>query len=46
MSQKLQILKKQLGVGRSGINKFENHISIKMIHENILKYFQKALNFS
>ena len=26
-------LKKQLGVGRSGINEFENHISIKMIYE-------------
>ena len=25
-------LKKQLGVGRSDINEFENHISIKMIH--------------
>ena len=39
-------LKKQLGVGCSGINEFENHISIKMIMRNILKYFQKALNFS
>ena len=26
-------LKKQLGVGRSGVNEFENHISIKTIHE-------------
>ena len=26
-------LKKQLGLVRSGINEFENHISIKMIHE-------------
>ena len=26
-------LKKQLGVWRSGVNEFENHISIKMIHE-------------
>ena len=26
-------LKKQFGVGRSGVNEFENHISIKMIHE-------------
>ena len=26
-------LKKQLGLGRSGVNEFENHISIKMIHE-------------
>ena len=26
-------LKKQLGVGCSGVNEFENHISIKMIHE-------------
>ena len=26
-------LKKQHGVGCSGVNKFENHISIKMIHE-------------
>ena len=24
--------KKQLDVGRSGVNEFENHISIKMIH--------------
>ena len=38
-------LKKQLGVRRSGVNEFDNHISIKMI-QNILKYFQKALNFS
>ena len=26
-------LKKQVGLGRSGVNEFENHISIKMIHE-------------
>ena len=26
-------LKNQLGVERSGTNDFENHISIKMIHE-------------
>ena len=26
-------LKKQFGVERSGVNEFENHISIKMIHE-------------
>ena len=26
-------LKKQLGIGRSGINEFENHIRIKMVHE-------------
>ena len=28
-------LKKQLGFGRRGVNEFQNHISIKMIHEKI-----------
>ena len=28
----LNLKKNQLDVGRSGVNEFENHISIKMIH--------------
>ena len=35
-------LKKQLGVGRSGINEFENHISIKMIHEKYPEIIPKS----
>ena len=39
-------LKKQLGVGRSGINEFENHISIKMIHEKYPKILPESFKIS
>ena len=38
-------LKKQLGVGCSGINEFENHISIKMIHEKYLEILPESFKF-
>ena len=38
-------LKKQLGVGRSGINEFENHISIKMIHEKYPEILPESFKF-
>ena len=38
-------LKKQLGVGRGGINEFENHISIKMIHEEYPEILPESLKF-
>ena len=38
-------LKKQLGVGRSGINEFENHISIKMIHEKYSEILPESFKF-
>ena len=42
---KILNLKKQLGVGRSGINKFENHISIKMIHEKYPEILPESFKF-
>ena len=38
-------LKKQLGVGRSGVNKFENHINIKMIHEKYHELYPESFKF-
>ena len=38
-------LKKQIGVGRSGINEFENHISIKMIHEKYPEILPESFKF-
>ena len=38
-------LKKQLGVGRSGVNEFENHISIKMIHEKYPETLPESFKF-
>ena len=38
-------LKKQLGVGRSGINEFENHISIKIIHEKYPEILPETFKF-
>ena len=38
-------LQKQLGVGRSGINEFENHISIKMIHEKYPEILPESFKF-
>ena len=38
-------LKKQLGVGRSRVNKFENHISIKMIHEKYPEILPESFKF-
>ena len=38
-------LKKQLGVGRSGVNEFENHISIKMIHEKYPEILPESFKF-
>ena len=38
-------LKKQLGVGCSGINEFENHISIKMIHEKHPEILPESFKF-
>ena len=38
-------LKKQLGVGRSSVNEFENHISIKMIHEKYPEILPEKIKF-
>ena len=38
-------LKKQLGVGRSGVNEFENHISIKTIHEKYPEILPESFKF-
>ena len=38
-------LKKQLGVGRSAINEFENHISIEMIHEKYPEILPESFKF-
>ena len=38
-------LKKQLGVGRSGVNEFENHISIKIIHEKYPEILSENFRF-
>ena len=38
-------LKKQLGLVRSGINEFENHISIKMIHEKYPEILPESFKF-
>ena len=37
--------KKQLRVGRSGVNKFENHVSIKMIHEKCPEILPGSFRF-
>ena len=38
-------LKKQLGLGRTGVNEFENHISIKMIHEKYPEILPESFKF-
>ena len=38
-------LKKQLVVGRSGVNEFENHISIKIIHEKYPEILPESFKF-
>ena len=38
-------LKKQLGVGRSGVNEFQNHISIRMIHEKHPEILPESFKF-
>ena len=38
-------LKKQLGVGCTGVNEFENHISIKMIHEKYPEILPESFKF-
>ena len=38
-------LKKQLGLGCSGVNEFENHISIKMIHEKYPEILPESFKF-
>ena len=38
-------LKKQLGAGRSGVNEFENHISIKMIREKYPEILPESFKF-
>ena len=38
-------LKKQLGVGRSGVNEFENHITIKTIHEKYPEILPESFKF-
>ena len=38
-------LKKQLGVRRSGVNEFENHISIKMIYEKYPEILPESFKF-
>ena len=42
---KISDLKKQLGVGRSGVNEFEYHISIKMIHEKYPEILPESFKF-
>ena len=37
--------KKQHGVGCSGVNEFENHISIKIIHEKYLEILPESFKF-
>ena len=38
-------LKKQLGVRRSGVNEFKNHISIKMIYEKYPEILPESFKF-
>ena len=38
-------LKKQLGLVRSGVNEFENHISIKMIHKKYPEILPESFKF-
>ena len=38
-------LKKQLGVGCSGVNEFENYISIKMVHEKYPEILPESFQF-
>ena len=38
-------LKKQHGVGRSGVNELENHINIKMIHEKYSEILPESFKF-
>ena len=38
-------LKKLLGVGCSGVNDFENHISIRMIYEKYPEIFPESFKF-
>ena len=38
-------LKKQLGVGCSGINEFENYISIKLIHDKYPEILPESFKF-
>ena len=38
-------LKKQRGIGRTGANEFENHISIKMIHDKYLEILPESFKF-
>ena len=42
---KILNLKKQLGVGRSGVNEFENHITIKTIHEKYPEILPESFKF-
>ena len=44
MSQNFK-LKKQHGVGRSGVNEFKNHVSIKMIHEKYPEILPESFKF-
>ena len=36
---------KKHSVGRSGVNEFENHISIKMIHEKYSEILPESFKF-
>ena len=38
-------LKKHHSVGRTGANEFENHFSIKMIHEKYPEIFPESFKF-
>ena len=38
-------LKKQLGLVRCGVNEFENHISIKIIHEKYPEILSENFRF-
>ena len=38
-------LKKQQDVGRGGVNEFENHISIKMVHDKYSEILPESFKF-
>ena len=45
VTKTLNLIKQLLGVGRSGVNEFENHISIKMIHEKYPEILPESFTF-
>ena len=45
VTKTFNLIKKQLGIGCIGINEFENHISIKMIHEKYPEILPESFKF-